>query len=402
MYNLGTVFRFEVIRTLKKKSFWIMAIIFPIAIASVYGIIYFSGQSSKKAAENTVNQKFSFVVTDESGLINKNLVQQLGASETSNKQAAINNVVNGSLDAYFYYPKDLVSSKVEIYANDAGLFNDTRYQSMADAILQGSVAPTVSTQITAVLKGTVGFNSVLYKNGAQYDGFKGLVAPGVFLVLFYILIVVFGNQMLVSTTDEKENRVIEIILTTIKARTLIIGKILSLLILALIQVAVILTPIIIVYALFHNQLSLPNLDLSNIPLNPVRIGIGAVLFILSFLMFTGLLVAIGSAVPSVKEASGFFAAVMLFMFGPLYAATLFVSAPDSSFVRFLTFFPLTAPIPLMLRNAVGNLTMTDALIGIIIIAISATITIAIAIRIFQYSALEYTSRISLKTIFQKR
>ena len=402
MHNLGTVFRFEVIRTLKKKSFWIMAIAFPIAIGAIYGIVYFSNQSSKQAAESTINQKFSFVVTDESGLINKQLVKQFGATETNNKQAAINDVVSGSLDAYFYYPTDLVNSKVEIYAKDAGLFNDSRYKGVANAILQGSVAPTVSSQVTMVLKDTVGFTSTMYKNGVQYDGFKELIAPGIFLVLFYVLIAVFGNQMLTSTTEEKENRVIEIILTTIKSRTLIIGKILSLLVLALIQVVVILTPIVIAYVFLHNQLSLPNLDLNNIPLDPMRIGIGAILFILSFLMFTGLLVAIGAAVPTVKEASGFFGIVMLLMFGPLYAATLFVSSPDSGLVRFLSFFPLTAPIPLMLRNAVGNLSTIDAVIGISIIAVSAVITLGAAIRLFQYGALEYSNRISFKMIFRKR
>ena len=116
MYNLGTVFRFEVLRTLKKKSFWIMAIIFPIAIGAIYGIAYFSNQSTKTATKNTANQKFSFVITDKSGLINEKIVQQLGASETNDKQAAINKVENGTLDAYFFYPKDLASNNVEIYA----------------------------------------------------------------------------------------------------------------------------------------------------------------------------------------------------------------------------------------------------------------------------------------------
>ncbi|MFZ2125827.1 MAG: ABC transporter permease [Candidatus Saccharimonadales bacterium] len=401
MYNLGTVFRFEVLRTLKKKSFWIMAMIFPIAIASIYGIVYYSGEASQKAAEDTVNQKFSFVVTDESGLVNKDIIKQLGASETSDKQSAINSVADGSIDAYFVYPKDLTKNKVEIYANDAGLFDNNRYEGVAKAILQGSVATVVSPQVTAVLQNTVGFNSVLYKNGLKYDGFKELIAPGVFLVLFYILIVVFGNQMLASTTEEKENRVIEIILTTIKARTLIIGKILSLLVLALIQVVVILTPIIIVYVLFRDQLSLPNLDLSNIPLDPIRIGLGAIFFLLSFLMFTGLLVAIGSAVPTVKEASGFFGAVMIFIFGPLYAVSLFISSPNADLVRFLTFFPLTAPIPLMLRNAVGNLSTADALIGVAVLAAGAIAALAVAIRMFQYGALEYSNKVSLKTLFKR-
>jgi len=402
MHNLGVVFNFEVIRTLKKKSFWIIAVAFPVVIGLVYGIAYFSSVSSEQAAKDTQNQKFSLAVTDDSGLVSKSLLKQLGATVTNDKQTGLNEVVSGKIDAYFYYPRDLLKAKVEIYAKDAGLFNNSRYQSVANVILQQSVAPAVDPRIASILRGTVGFSSVTFKNGAKFDGFKELLAPAMFLVLFYFLIVTFGNQMLSSTTEEKENRVIELILTTIKARTLIIGKILALLVLALIQIVIILTPIIIAYVFLHNQLSLPNLDLNNIPLDPVRIALGAAMFITSFLLFTGLLVAVGASAPTVKDASGFFGLVMAFMFGPLYAVTLFVSSPDSTIVRFLSFFPLTAPIPLMLRNAVGNLSLPEALLGIGILAVSAAAALAIAIRMFQYGALEYTKRLSLKTILGKR
>jgi ABC-2 type transport system permease protein len=401
MYNLGTVFRFEVTRTLKKKSFWIMAAAFPIIIGLVFMIVFFSNQATNKAAADTKDQKFSFVVTDESGVVDKSIIQQFGATETTDKQAAIDNVISGTLDAYFYYPKDLTTAKVQIYAKDAGLFDNGRYQAVAQVILQQSVASTVAAQTKAILQNTIGFDATTYKDGVQFDGFKQLIAPGIFLILFYILIAMFGNQMLASTTEEKENRVIEMILTTIKARTLITGKILSLLILALIQVVVILTPVILAYILLHDTLALPNIDLNNIPLDPVRIGLAALMFIFSFLFFTGLLVAIGAAVPTAKEAAGFFGVVMICLFGPLYAVTLFFSAPESGLVRFLSFFPLTAPIPLMLRNAVGNLSVGDATIGIIILAVSAVLALIIAVRMFQFGALEYSRRIGLGTIFKK-
>ena len=401
MYNLGTVFRFEFVRTLKKKSFWIMALAFPLIIGAVFGIIYFSNKASTKAAEDTKNQKFSLVVTDESGLLNKSLLAQFGASESTDKQTNIDKVTSGALDAYFYYPKDLSKDTVQVYAKDVGIFNDGRYEGVAKALLQQSVGLTVGAQKTAVLQDRVAFNSATYRDGKQFDGIKEAIVPGVFLVLFYILIAMFGNQMLVSTTEEKENRVTEMILTTIEARTLIIGKILSLIALAFIQIVIILVPIILAYTLFHSQLALPNLDLSNLPIDPLRIAIGAVIFILSFLLFTGLLVAIGSIAPTAKEAGGFFGVVMIFIFGPLYAVSLFVSAPTSPFVVFLTLFPLTAPIPLMLRNAVGNLSTTDTLLGISILAISAIIALSIAIRIFRYGVLEYSRRMPLSAIFKK-
>jgi ABC-2 type transport system permease protein len=402
MHNLGTVFRFEVKRTLKKRSFWIMAAMFPLLIGLIFAIAFFSNKASNKAAEETKNQKFSIVITDESSRLNKALIQAVGATETSDKQAAIQQVETGTLDAYFYFPKDLVKDKVEIYAKDAGLFNDGRYQAVAKAMLQQSVAAKVDPATIAALQDKVNFTAVTYKDGAPYDGFKALIAPGIFLVLFYILIAMFGNQMLASTTEEKENRVIEMILTTIKARTLIIGKILSLLVLALIQVAVILVPIVIIYLFFQQTLSLPNVDLSNIPIDPVRVALGAAIFVFSFLLFTGLLVAIGAAVPTAKEAAGFFGVVMVLLFGPLYAVTLFISTPNAGIVQFLSYFPLTAPIPLMLRNAVGNLPVTDALLGITILAVCAFLALVVAVRMFQYGALEYSRRISFAVLFRKK
>lgn len=402
MHNLGTVFTFEVVRSLKKKSFWITAIAFPIIIALVFAIVFFSNQATNKAAESTKNQQFSIAITDKSGVITPQLLAVTKATATTTKAEGIADVQQGKFDAYFYYPADVTTHKVEVYAKDVGLFDNSRYQAVAALLLQQSVAHKVDRQTTAILQNTVGYEAVTYKNGTVYNGVSQLIAPGIFLVLFYVLIVMFGNQMLTSTTEEKENRVIEMILTTIQARTLIVGKILSLIVLALVQMTAILLPIIIIYLSFRTQLALPNIDLTNIPLDPLRIGIGAALFAASFMLFTGLLVAIGAAVPTAKEASGFFGVVMIFLFGPLYAISLFVSAPDSLLVKILSFFPFTAPIPLMLRNAVGNLSPQAALLGVAILAISATIVLAIAIRLFRYGALEYSKRLSLATIFREK
>lgn len=403
MHNLSTVWKFEITRTLKKKSFWIMALSFPLVIAAVFAIIYFSNKTTNDLADETREQPFSLAVTDMTMLIKPEVLAAVKAQPAgeTDKATTIQKVADGQLDAYFYYPGDVSNKPVEIYARDVGLFDNGRYSAVATALLSQSVSTSVSSQVSAVLQDKVTYSAVTYKDGAQFDGFKQLIAPGIFLVLFYLLIAFFGNQMLTSTTEEKENRVIEMILTTIEARTLIIGKIFSLITLAAIQTIIIFIPVLIVYLLFGSQLSLPNIDLTNIPLDAGRIAIGAAIFILSFLLFTGLLVAIGAATPTAKEAGGFFGLVMTFIFGPLYAATLFISAPQSTLVQFLSFFPLTAPIPLMLRNAVGNLSWPEALIGIAILAVSAAIALALAIRLFKYGALEYSRRLSLKEIFTR-
>lgn len=401
MHNLRTVYKFEVIRTLKKKSFWIMALAFPLMMFAIFGIIMASNKATEDAANKMKEATFSIQLTDESHVISPAIIAATKATTVADKQTGIDAVKNGAVDAYFYYPADITKDKVEVYGKEIGIFDNGRYDSVAKALLEQSVTTSVNSNIATILKGKVSTNVNTYRNGMPYDGIKEAIAPGVFLVLFYFLIAMFGNQMLTSTTEEKENRVIEMILTTVRAKTLIVGKVLSLITLALVQSLLLITPVVIGYLLLHDKLQLPSFDLSNLPLNPVRILSAFAIFTAGFLLFTGLLVTIGSASPTAKEAGGYMTIVMLLLFGPLYAVSLFVSAPDSPFVRFLTFFPFTAPIPALLRNAVGNLSVVDTLTVIAILAISAVIVMSVAVRIFKSGAIEY-GRNLLPAFLQKK
>lgn len=402
MHNLSTVMNFEIVRTLKKKSFWLMTLLFPIAIVMVYAIIVFSSKATDEAADKAKNQTFSIELKDDSHLLQPEFIKAFQAKIVNDKSTGIENVQQGSVDTFIYYPADITKNKVEIYGKDVGLFDNGRYQSVAQALLSASVAASVSGPVSTVLGGKVGFNSTTYKNGAIYDGFSQLLAPGVFLVMFYFLISMFGNQMLTSTTEEKENRVIEMLLTTVRARTLILGKIYSLILLGFLQMIVIIVPLLVGYFIFHDKLSLPSYDLSHLPLDWMRIGLGAAIFMAAFLLFTGLLVTIGAAMPTAKEAGGFFGVVVILIFGPLYAASLFVSSPDAPIVQFLSYFPFTAPIPLLLRNAVGNLSAPEALLAITILLLTGVIMLNIAVKVFGYGALEYSRRLSLKEIFRRQ
>lgn len=404
MHNLSTVIRFEIVRALKKKSFWILAISFPLVFAATFGILFLSNKATDDAAEKLKEQSFSVAITDESNLVKPPLIAAAKAAEVkpSDKQAAINRVKDGQLDAYIYYPKDLDHQPIEIYGKDVGIFDNGRYGSLANGLLSASVQSDVNPAIRKVVQGKVNSTSTVYRDGKVHDSIQEMILPGVFLMLFYFLITFFGNQMLTSTTEEKENRVIEMILTTIEARTLIVGKIISLIILAIIQGLLVVSPVLIGYLIFHDQLKLPSVDLSSLPVDPQRIAIGFLAFAGSFMLFTGLLVAIGAAVPTAKEANSFFGVVMILLFGPLYAVTMFISMPDAPLVKFLSLFPLTSPIPLMLRNAAGNLGLGEATLGIAILAAAAIIVIAIAVRIFRFGALEYNRKLSAKEIFARK
>ncbi len=401
MHNLSTVIIFEVIRVLKKKSFWAMVFGFPIMIGAVFGIVFLSNNATRDAADKLKEQTFSIAITDDSHLLSPQITSAFHAKMTT-KEAGIAAVKNGTVDAYFYYPADVSARHIEIYGKNVGLFENGRYSSVALALLSQSVQNTVSPQIRTVLQNAAASDTTIYRDGHTYDPLKEMVLPGVFLVLFYVLMSFFAGQALTSTTEEKENRVIEMILTTIEARTLIIGKIISLIVLMLIQGVLVVAPVLIGYLLFRNQLNLPNIDLSGLPVDWARIGVAAVIFALSFAFFTGVLVLIGATMPTAREANQFMGFVMIALYGPLYAVSLFISMPDAPIVRFLSLFPLTSPIPLLMRNAAGNLQPWEIAAGALILLASSIFVLILAVRVFRFGALEYSRKVSLKEMFARR
>lgn len=401
MHNLSTVITFEVIRVLKKKSFWAMVFGFPIMIGAVFGIVFLSNNATRDAADKLKEQTFSIAITDDSHLLSPQITSAFHAKMTT-KEAGIAAVKNGTVDAYFYYPADVSAHHIEIYGKNVGLFENGRYSSVALALLSQSVQNTVSPQIRTVLQNAAASDTTIYRDGRAYDPFKEMILPGIFLVLFYVLMSFFAGQALTSTTEEKENRVIEMILTTIEARTLIIGKIISLIVLMLIQGVLVVAPVLIGYLLFRYQLNLPNIDLSGLPVDWARIGVAAVIFALSFAFFTGVLVLIGATMPTAREANQFMGFVMIALYGPLYAVSLFISMPDAPIVRFLSLFPLTSPIPLLMRNAAGNLQPWEIAAGALILLASSIFVLILAVRVFRFGALEYSRKVSLKEMFARR
>ena len=402
MHNLGTVFKFETIRVLKKPTFWLMALGFPLMFAALYGIMFWSQSTTMQAAKELEKQEFSLAVTDDSKLVRPELLMATKAKTAESKAAGISEVKDGKIDAYIYFPKDIGKQKVEVYGKDVGLFQNGKYGAVAQSLLSQSVASSVSQAQVAILQNKVQLSSTTYLDGKEHGGINEMIAPGLFLVIFFMLITFFGNQMLTSSTEEKENRTVEMLLTMVKTDTLITGKILSLMVLALIQMLVIVLPVAAGYLAFGSKLQLPNMDLSLLVFDPVRIGLALVIFLASFMMFTGMLVTLGAMMPTAKEASQWFGLVIMLIFGPFYGITAFVSFPDSPFVKFLSLFPFTAPIPLLLRNAVGNLPAWEGLLGAALLIVAAVFVLWLAVRTFRYGAMSYDSKLSLSALRMKR
>jgi ABC-2 type transport system permease protein len=406
---MWNIINFEVFRALKKKSFWIASIAPLVLILIVFGIEYFSVRNATSDAAQQA-QAFSASAKigefDDSGLVSQSLAAAQHIVIEPSKDAGVAAVKGGALTAFFYYPKDPTTMNIEVYAQDTGISFSPPYNGVATELLQQSVigavsAATKNSEDVKILEQSPGVTATTYKNGVETQGILSVVAPGIFAIAFLLLYVLLASFMISSTAGEKENRTAEMLLTSTNAETLIAGKILSIFILGIVQLATLAIPLLIVLLRFPSQIGLPaGITLGSIPLDPVAIVFGALFFATGLLLFTSLLVGFGAMFPSATEASRFLGVVIICAFLPIYALDSVISSPHTLIVTIFTYFPLTAPTTALLRNAVGSLSTGEAFGSLAVIIAGAIVAVWFAVRAFRYGAMEYGRRVGIKELLR--
>jgi ABC-2 type transport system permease protein len=211
--------------------------------------------------------------------------------------------------------------------------------------------------------------------------------------------------MLTSVSEEKENRSMEMVLTYVEPRNLIVGKLLAVILVTLTQVVffVLMAAVIYVVALLlGNALTLPaGIDLQKIIFDPVAIFFATGFLVVGFLMFAGFMTATGAIAPSIKEANSFSAVFYVGAFIPFYFIMMILTDPENPITKFITFFPITSPVVALARNAVGNMSMLEATLALMVMTIFMIISIWIAVRAFSLGALEYANVVKLRRLLKK-
>lgn len=402
-HNLTTVIGFEFRRTITKRRFWAITLIIPILVFGLGALIVASNVSTANTADQQKNARFEFLYSDASGLIDPGIAKEYGGTRIESDAEGVEEVQIGGTPAYFAYPTDPAKQTVKVFGEDAGVFQNSKYSAVAQSLLSASVEKKLDDPTdVAVLRGDVNTSTTTFKDGKIAPGFEAILPALVFLAAFFIVIVFLGNQMLNSTLEEKENRVTEMILTTINPTNLLLGKVISLFAIGIIQLAVFALPMLIGYLFFRDQLQIPSLDLSGLVFDPQKMIVGTLILIGGFALFTGTLVAVGAIMPTAKDAAPVFSVVIFAVVIPLYASGFAISSPQSPIVQLLAYFPYTAPITALILNAFGSLPLWQAIIIIVELFALSYVVLRIAVRLFRYGSIEYSSKVKVRDVLGRR
>ena len=229
---VGKVTKFEIVRQLKKPAFWAAILILPIMIGVIFLISFVAGSSSVETNPE-IDENTTIAITDEAGILDPEMPYIINGG----KDDGIEMVKNGDVELYYYIPADFAESKkAEFYhvSEELDLFN-------FDAnILKSILAQNAATKVDEVDVIALTGNYEVVDNKLTATGEKAnvlgkAVIPIAILVLFFMFVALFGNRFLLAVVEEKENRISEMILTSVSAKHLIIGKIIAMLVLGLVQ-----------------------------------------------------------------------------------------------------------------------------------------------------------------------
>jgi ABC-2 type transport system permease protein len=212
------------------------------------------------------------------------------------------------------------------------------------------------------------------------------------------------GYILTSISDEKENRSMEMALTYVSPRTLIVGKLIAVVLITLTQLLFfgMLSVVAAVIAVTTNFIQLPaNFDLTALPIDPVSVLFGLGFLIVGFILFAAFMAFIAVLLPA-KQANNFSAFFYVLPFVPTWFIWTVLTDPSNPVVQFITYFPITAPTTSLIRNTVGNITAGEAAISLGVMAVVAVIVMWLTVRVFPKGALEFENPLSIRAIFSKK
>ncbi len=235
----------------------------------------------------------------------------------------------------------------------------------------------------------------LFEFQIMQSRFEFFAFPSVIAMVFSLAIFLSANFMLQGIAKEKENKILEILVSSVSFKQLLTGKILGLASLGLIQFFVwIITGTIVVAALAPEILE----KAMGSFFATQAIILYFLFFILGYLLYASLLAAIGILTETRGEAQQIGSLLTGFALIPALSTMFLTSNSTSLYASAITLFPLTAPITAMIRIFLRSIPAEEIVLSLVILSLSTVVVIFVTARLFRAETLMYGKKLSLKNL----
>ena len=302
---------------------------------------------------------------------------------------------------YELAPDYVTSGEISAYGRGGGLFAQAfanqRQGQVVDAIraslLQSELSGSALTRAYAPAARLKRF-TVDPSGQTTRDEGMGPLGPfaGSFIVLILLTMSIFFSAGFLQqgTVEDRQNRVMEILLSSVTAEQLLVGKLLGLGAAGLLQVGLYVVLIIIPGSTV--------LSFFDIPLGGLMLSL--VYFALGYALFACLMAGFGMIGRTQQETAQLSAIWTLAAVSPMWFMMAITAAPNGLLARILSFFPLTMPVTMIIRLSIGGVPVVDILVSAVIGVIAIYFAAVGAARIFRAATLMYGKRPNLPELMR--
>jgi ABC-2 type transport system permease protein len=389
MNKTWIIFKNELITTLKRKGFILTTLSIP--VLGLLGILIFQLVSgiSQPPSETEVTRV--------------GYVDQVGSFSSYTRQGEIDLVpyslpeeanralVEGQVQEYFIIPGDYIATgQITRYSTrtelepPAEIMNAIR-SFLISNLLEEKVSPDVAVRVQYPL----GVSSiVLDETGAVSEaqgGIESMIIAYIFSLLLIMSIFTASGYLLQGLSEEKENRIMEILLSSVSTRQLITGKVLALGASGLIQIVVWL-------ASGWGLLSIASTSIGGLftsmqfPASVVALSL--VYFILGYFLFAVLLAGIGAITPTQRDGQQMSVIITLLGASPYFLMTFIIENSQHIVSKIFTIFPLTAPLTVLMRVNNG-IPVWELIASVVVLILSIIGCLFLVSRLFRVYLLMY-------------
>lgn len=392
MAKTWTIIKHEYVTNVKRRSFLFGAFVVPIISILLIGVVFGLVISD----ETDVSRLGTVGYVDQSGVLARQIDQPGYFRQYESQDAASAALDDDSIGAYFVVMSNYMNSgEIQAFSKTglpAALTGDI------DAFMRANLSAGLDPTIAERLKDPVETTVKTLDNGRVI---RDSAVAGLFIIpLIFVMVFLFASQttsgyLMSGVVEEKTNHIMEVLVTSVTPFQLMFGKIVGLGLLGLTQLVIWIAAGYATLAIGRNS------DvLSGITIPPDLLVVGVIYFLLGYFLLATVMAAIGVVIGSEQESRQFAGIFGLVLAIPFFLITSFITDPNGGVVTFLTMFPFTSPVSMILRMGFSAVPTWQLILSIGLLLLTALLMAWASARIFRWALLLYGKRPGIRELIR--
>jgi len=383
---IGLVWRREVTERARSKVFLVGTIATLLIITAIFVLPPLIGPPSADVAIGHVGLRSDPIIATVELIAGTDDSIELAITAYDDLASAEAAIENGTIEALLVDGQELVTLGQGSFSSNDG--SRMLQEAAAANAIEQLVADTGMTpeEVVDLLTGTT-LNARTLSGVDADDPTREIVAYAG-LMLMYMAILMYGTWTLAGVTEEKTNRVVEILVSTMEPWQLLTGKVTGIGTLAIAQFA-----LTIVYGLILSRVT-GSVDLGEVPLDSA--GMVILWFVLGFAIYSVMFAGVGALVSRAEDASSASTPVTIAAVGSFMITIVTLNDPAGITAKVATYVPFTAPYVVPVRYALDAIAWWEVVVAALLTIATAYFLIRVAGRIYRGALLSYGARLKLR------